>query len=98
MHSEVQSRVVRAEHTVVSPEALAQEILTGRILGGVIADCRFVKVGLNDTYLVTTRQARFVVRVYRRGWRTPDQIRYELELLAHLAAKGVPVEHFRGAP
>jgi Ser/Thr protein kinase RdoA (MazF antagonist) len=91
MRCEAQSRVVRAAHTVVSPETLAQDVLAGRILGGAIADCRFVRLGLNDTYLVTTREARFVVRVYRRGWRTPNQIRYELELLAHLAAKGVPV-------
>jgi Ser/Thr protein kinase RdoA (MazF antagonist) len=40
---------------------------------------------------VATRGGRYVARVYRARWRTPSEIAYELELLGHLAARGVPV-------
>jgi Ser/Thr protein kinase RdoA (MazF antagonist) len=46
---------------------------------------------LNDTYLVSSGAERFVARVYRAGYRAPEEIGWELELLLHLAARGVPV-------
>jgi Ser/Thr protein kinase RdoA (MazF antagonist) len=54
------------------------------------ATCRLLKSSLNDTYLLTTRESRFVVRVYRAR-RNASEVAYELDLLNHLAAKGVPV-------
>jgi Ser/Thr protein kinase RdoA (MazF antagonist) len=40
---------------------------------------------------LTTKHARYVARVYRAAWRSADEIAYELELLVHLAGKGVRV-------
>ena len=53
--------------------------------------CRLLHRGLNDTYLVTTADTRYVLRVYRHQWRTRDDIGYELDLLMHLQRTGAPV-------
>jgi Ser/Thr protein kinase RdoA (MazF antagonist) len=53
--------------------------------------CGPTQVGLNDHHLVTTPEGQYVLRVYRRGWRTADDIAYELAVLLHLDARGVPV-------
>jgi len=53
--------------------------------------CGPTQVGLNDHHLVTTPEGTYVLRVYRRGWRTAEEIAYELAVLVHLEARGVPV-------
>jgi Ser/Thr protein kinase RdoA (MazF antagonist) len=46
---------------------------------------------MNDTYLVKTPRSVRVARVYRTCSRSVDEIQYELDLLLHLEARGVPV-------
>jgi len=58
---------------------------------GTVAACRFLHRGLNDSYLVEAERGRYVLRVYRAGWRTAEEIAYETAVLEHLARKGVPV-------
>ena len=58
--------------------------------GGVAVGCRLLMHGLNDTFEVRTADHRYILRVYRSGWRTPDDIGYELDLLNHLGRKGFP--------
>ncbi len=77
-------------HSVFSPEALLGEIATAYAIETPVT-CQLLRRGLNDSYLLTTNSKRFVVRVFRARWRSPSDIAYELELLTHLAAKGVPV-------
>ncbi len=52
--------------------------------------CGPTQVGLNDHHLITTPQGQYVLRVYRAGWRTEEDIAYEVAVLNHLAARGVP--------
>jgi Ser/Thr protein kinase RdoA (MazF antagonist) len=52
--------------------------------------CGPTQVGLNDHHLVTTPGGQYVLRVYQRGWRTTEDIAYELAVLLRLAAHGVP--------
>lgn len=40
--------------------------------------CKLLKRGLNDTYLVETEQGKYILRLYRRGWRTKEEIDFEL--------------------
>ena len=53
--------------------------------------CQLLKPGSNDTYLLSTKTQRYIVRVYRVRWRTLAAVAYELELLHYLAARGVAV-------
>lgn len=64
---------------------------------GAICRCVLLAPGLNDTYLVETSDASYVLRVYQAprpaqpAVRSESAIRFELELLRHLAQRGVAV-------
>jgi Ser/Thr protein kinase RdoA (MazF antagonist) len=77
-------------YSTLAAEALADEIATAYDIGSDLR-CVFLQRGLNDTYLVASEGDRWVARVYRAGWRSPSEIAWELELLEHLAGRGVPV-------
>ena len=56
--------------------------------------CELIRRGFNDNYLVTSGGSRYVLRVYFHGKyyiSSPDDFRFELDLLAHLASAGIPV-------
>ncbi|MCE5237971.1 phosphotransferase [bacterium] len=55
------------------------------------ASCQLIQDGLNTHYLIESLQGRYVLRLYRRGWRTPADIAYELAVLSHLATGGLAV-------
>lgn len=80
----------RVVHSVLSPTALLEAVARAYPIERPVA-CELLRLGMNDTYLLRTRRQRFVLRVYRAGWRSPEDVDYELALLAHLAVRGVPV-------
>jgi Ser/Thr protein kinase RdoA (MazF antagonist) len=45
----------------------------------------------NDVFLVTDGPTRYVLKVYAPGWRRDSEVLYEIELIRHIAAKGVRV-------
>jgi Ser/Thr protein kinase RdoA (MazF antagonist) len=53
--------------------------------------CELLLPSMNDTYLLAGKDSRYIVRVYRASWRSAGEIAYELDLLTHLAARGVSV-------
>lgn len=79
-----------AIHTVLRPDALVERVLARYQFPQPIT-CRLFFTGLNDTYLVDAGGERYVLRVYRTGAHPLDAIRYELELLRFVAAKGANV-------
>ena len=79
-------------HSIPSGEALIATVLPNYPIGKPHS-CKLLKRGLNDTYLVETEQKRYILRVYRRGWRTKQEIDFELELLAFLHNKNQPVAY-----
>ena len=81
---------VAVAHSIVSTDALAEQVARFYSIGRPIA-CEFLRPGPNDTYLLTTAEGRCIARLYGERWRTRADILYELELLRHLAQKGVPV-------
>jgi Ser/Thr protein kinase RdoA (MazF antagonist) len=83
-------RILTATHSILTP-ASVQMALTDAYGLTDITRCHLLKTSLNDTYLVAGRDRRYVARIYRPSWRSLDDIRYELDLLTHLAAAGVPV-------
>ncbi len=56
-----------------------------------IESVRLLRAYTNDVYLVETADERYVLKVYGTHWRHDDEIRFEAELLDHLAAQGIPV-------
>jgi Ser/Thr protein kinase RdoA (MazF antagonist) len=45
----------------------------------------------NDVFHINAGNGDYVLKVYGQGWRSLAAIRYEVELMLHLAGKGVPV-------
>ncbi|MBW4626215.1 MAG: phosphotransferase [Brasilonema octagenarum HA4186-MV1] len=70
-------------HSIPDSQALIDTLLRHYPISD-IRNCKLYKRGLNDTYLVETDQQRYILRVYRRGWRNKQEIDFELELLAFL--------------
>jgi len=78
-------------NSTLSANALLSEVLPVFRVAPATS-CRLLYIGVNDSYLVTTTDAkRYVLRVYRAGLRTLDNVLYELEALLHLQSNGVPV-------
>ncbi|WP_169460992.1 phosphotransferase enzyme family protein [Ktedonobacter racemifer] len=79
-----------ATHSILSSEALLAEVSTQYPFEPFVA-CSLLKSKLNDTYLLRTEHERYILRVYRAHWRSLSEIHYELDLLLHLANKGIGV-------
>jgi len=71
-------------HSILSAEALLSEVAAHYDFDTPIA-CTLLKSKLNDTYLLRTRQAQYILRVYRTRWRSLAEIHYELDWLLHLS-------------
>jgi len=53
--------------------------------------CTPLRSYTNDVYSVNSGSDRFALKIYGLNWRSDAEIRYELELLLHLARKGLQV-------
>jgi Ser/Thr protein kinase RdoA (MazF antagonist) len=84
------------EHFPVSHSTLCVKALLDQVLPDYAipapTECKLLNLGLNDTYLVKgSGRERYILRVYRRGWRSLSDILYEMDVLDHLRERGVPV-------
>jgi len=77
-------------YSLIAPDALLDIIAENYPLTELIS-CRLHRVSWNSTYVLLTHEDRFVVRVYGANWRSRSEIRYEVDLLLHLAACGCRV-------
>lgn len=77
-------------HSLLEAEALGP-IISQEYSVGAVTEVRLLAPGLNDTYLVQARHRRFILRVYRAGWRSWTDVIYELDALDRLHARGAPV-------
>ncbi|MFN8513176.1 MAG: phosphotransferase [Chloroflexia bacterium] len=77
-------------HSVIAPDALLDEVARSYALPRP-TECALFRSWANDVYLVTTAEASYYLKVYGFGWRTRDAVAYEIDLLAHLDARGVAV-------
>lgn len=76
--------------SILSAEALSEVVVADYSLAA-LTECLFFQWGLNDTYLLKTSDATYVLRVYRKGWRSLPEIQYELEVLLFLQNAGIGV-------
>ena len=60
---------------------------------GDVTGCSLIRSGINDTYMVSTSQKRFVFRVYSLNWRTEKEIAEELRLLDLLKEKEISISY-----
>lgn len=77
-------------YSILSTSALLAEILLRYELG-IQVRCIFLTHGVNDTYLVQTSGAKYILRVYQAGWRALSDVLYELDILLQLEQSGFPV-------
>ena len=77
-------------HSILSVKALTTDVLPNYDIEAP-TECRLLTLGLNDTFLVSTRGAKYILRAYRTGWRSLPEILYELEVLLHLKREGISV-------
>jgi Ser/Thr protein kinase RdoA (MazF antagonist) len=78
----------------LSADALRQQLLPHYALPPAL-QCRFLMHGMHDNYLLEGAQEKYIVRVYRRRWRSLEEIQFELEFLEHLHRAGCPVAYPR---
>lgn len=76
--------------SILSSTALREAVVSEYALADP-SDCQFFRMGLNDTYILKTNGTSYVLRVYRRGWRSLPEIQYELEVLLFLQKAGIRV-------
>ncbi|WP_227396279.1 phosphotransferase [Jeotgalibacillus aurantiacus] len=79
--------MVQIKHSLISEEAV-KGFAHAYDLGG-ITDCRFLARGLNDTYVIHTKDDQYIYRIYRHGWRDDDAILYELDAILYAAKEGI---------
>lgn len=77
-------------YSTLAGEAIAGVIEGAYALGSPVA-CELLRPGTNDTYVVSTPADCYIARIYGSRWRSASDIAYEMELLTHLARKGVSV-------
>lgn len=77
--------------SVLSAEALSPIVAQEYRQLGEDADCRFFYQGLNDIYRVVVGGRKYMLRVYRAGWRSNSEVLFETDMLNHLHEKGIKV-------
>ncbi|HOY11911.1 MAG TPA: phosphotransferase [Saprospiraceae bacterium] len=79
-------------HSILSTSHLAEFIQNKYTLGADV-HCKLIKSGINDTYLVTAGQNRFVFRVYSLNWRNPTEIEAEINFLIQLKQADISISY-----
>ena len=54
---------------------------------------QFYVLGLHDNYLIENAGAKYILRIYRNDWRSPEEIYFELEFLAYLGDRNAQVAY-----
>lgn len=82
-------KTIEVKHSLIANSAISGLLNFYDI--GPIKRCDFLTRGLNDTYLVTTNNNKYIFRVYRKGWRNQSDIFFEVDAINHLSDTGYPV-------
>ena len=84
------SEFFRTIHSVLDSEAIARACAEQYGFAEQ-PNCEFIHRGMNDVYLLRTKEQRYAVRAWRAHWRSMDDVAYELEFLQFLKNEGLPV-------
>jgi Ser/Thr protein kinase RdoA (MazF antagonist) len=83
-------------NTLIEADMLVPWITSSYDFGDGTVACELIRRGFNDNYLVRGGQERFVLRVYfnhKYYIASPNDFRFELDLLTYLSECGVPVAY-----
>jgi Ser/Thr protein kinase RdoA (MazF antagonist) len=72
--------------SLARPDVLAE--IVEREWGVPVDDVVLHRSLANDVYRIDPGH---ILKVYRHGWRTPEEVAWECDLIGHLAAAGIPV-------
>jgi Ser/Thr protein kinase RdoA (MazF antagonist) len=89
-HFNPQNTLFPAVHSILDQTALADFIRKDYDIGSSL-ECHLLTRGVNDVYSVSSQTGRYVLRVSQSFWRSAEEIAWELELIEHVATKGVSV-------
>ncbi len=79
----------RVSHSVLHPDWIAAEAARRYSLSGAVKAYLLYR-GMNDVYLIQSRETRYAMRVWRRGWRDVDIVEVELKFLDYLRQRDFP--------
>ena len=71
-------------HSVLDPAALLHEMTMQYDIGTPISAV-LLRSWMNEVYALRTSRGRFILKVFRHGWRSPEELAYEISLMQHLA-------------
>ncbi len=84
-----QQTVMPVSYSLLAAHALMSEVAHAYSVKP--QQCLLMRSWVNDAYLIVTAASRYVLKVYRFGWRSPEDVAWEVDLISHLAARGAPV-------
>ncbi|MDO1451452.1 phosphotransferase [Rhodocytophaga aerolata] len=87
-----QALVFPVTYSLISSQAL-QEVLLPLYLLPMDSKVVFLYQGMHDTYLIQGTSSKCILRIYRAGWKTFEQVEAELQLLVWLKAQGLSVSY-----
>lgn len=79
-------------YSLVSSRAIEEEMIPLYNLPGA-SKTLFIHQGIHDTYLITSFEANFILRIYRANWKTKEEVSAELNLLLLLNENGLSVSY-----
>lgn len=79
-------------YSLVSSKALQEELLPLYKFSGE-SIVIFLYQGIHDTYLIQGPLSKYILRIYRAGWKTFGQVEAELHLLQVLKDQGISVSY-----
>ncbi|WP_240345104.1 hypothetical protein [Novosphingobium sp. THN1] len=79
----------QVSHSVLHPDWIAAQVRARYPVNGEVT-CFLLYRGMNDVYLVQDATAKYALRVWRKTYRDPDDVAYELGFLDFLRERGFP--------
>lgn len=86
---ETQLPTAQVSHSVLHPDWIAAQVRDRYPVSGEVS-CFLLYRGMNDVYLVQDEIAKYALRVWRKTYRYPDDVAYELGFLDFLRERGFP--------
>lgn len=81
---------MKYNYSQLSAESVNRLVAANYPLGAAVQS-RFYVLGLHDNYLVECAGGKYILRIYRNDWRSPEEVFFELELLSYLQDRSAPV-------